>query len=67
MECMCVFVCIRVEIVYTCVGSSHKIKSRLAGERVGRSNEVGEWGDMCYNTYRLVSKLIVTTINCSPT
>jgi len=22
---------------------------RLAGERAGRWNEVGEWGDMCYN------------------
>ena len=36
---------------------------RLAGERAGSWNEVGEWGDVCYSTYRVVSKLIVATIN----
>ena len=40
---------------------------RLAGERAGRWNEVGEWGDMYYNTHKLVSKLIVAAINCLPT
>ena len=31
--------------------SSQTQSLRLAGERAGRWNEVGEWGNLCYNYY----------------